>query len=75
MSDIVIKITGPGLVVNGPSIIVLKALRDIGFKVECEDWRGKDQWQRTEIENLEFIKSIANQIKVKVNVNPVPWGG
>jgi hypothetical protein len=72
--DAIIDVTGPGLVVNGPAIVLIKALKDIGFEVEYEDWLGKDQYDETQEEILNNVKSYAKSAKIKVIVHPQPWG-
>lgn len=73
--DAAIRITGPGLVVNGPARVVLAALRKAGFKVECEDWAGLDQWTGTDEELDAHVARHAPSMTIKVEVNPLPWGG
>lgn len=74
MSDVVIKITGPGLVVNGPALTVLKALKEMGFIVKSDSWLGLSQWEPIS-ETGNFIKDTARKINVDVTVDPQPWGG
>ncbi len=75
MSDVKIRIIGPGLVVNGPALIVLKALKDAGYKIDCEDWDGLKQWTGTDAQNLTFAASVASGMSINVSVEPYPWGG
>lgn len=73
-----VDIIGPGLVVNGPALLILRGLRDLGYKVECQEWLGFDQWKDGSKSNQEledFAKKRATDITVRVNVKPMPWGG
>lgn len=73
----IINIIGPGLLVNGPALIVLQALRECGFNVECEDWAGLNQWQVGQEITPPIAEHIIkhNDIDIKVVVKPQPWGG
>lgn len=72
-SDVVIEITGPGLVVNGAAITALNALRLAGFRVSCQDWAGLNQWPAHLHGDL--AQQQADKVTVSLIVNPMPWGG
>lgn len=73
-----IKISGPGLVVNGPAAIIYKALAEAGYDVQMEEFDGqfdgerdKDTWLESELFDL---KSRTKDWFVKIDVHPQPWG-
>lgn len=67
MIDIDVQITGPGLVVNGASFVIIDALKEAGFNVACKDWRGMDRHVKDE--------RLGDGFSVTIKVNPMPWGG
>lgn len=76
--DTTVEIVGPGLVVNHAAIVILKALKDMGFQVNYKEWAGLDYWQKsgqTEESLWAFIKQKAPEMRVDVKVHPQPWGG
>jgi len=74
-----ITISGPGLVVNGPALIIIQALKNAGYKVNYDNWHGLDQWQKimTTKEMLDKAKvhNSACDWTIDITVDPLPWGG
>lgn len=80
MFDTVIKIIGPGLVVNLPAAIIYDALTRAGYKVEIEEFDGqfrdetdqdRHRWPYSELVDLNR-RAIGSTIKL--DVDPQPWG-
>jgi hypothetical protein len=70
-----IKITGPGLCINGPALVVIEALRKAGYIVQFEEWDGLDQWDaKDRQESINGTETIV-PYKIDVEVRPQPWGG
>lgn len=65
MFNCTIKIAGPGLIVNTPAEIVIRALIEAGFNVEFNEWDGQERG---------YNKSVSDQ-NITVEVKALPWGG
>ena len=71
-----IKIVGPGLSVNYPTEIIVKALKEAGLQVEvenehpCEDPEGLINLIKERMES-----GTASNCKVTVKTTHLPWGG
>jgi hypothetical protein len=74
---VTIKIVGPGLIVNKPTAFIYKVLTEAGYKVDLEEFAGqhqyapKDQWPTNELIDTVPYKGL----EIKIDVNPLPWGG
>lgn len=69
MINIDVKITGPGLVVNKPVAIITKALIDAGYGVDINKFDGQN-------DDMEGIVAKSQSKKtIKIEVDPLPWGG
>lgn len=74
-----IKITGPGLVVNTPTAIIYKALKEAGYNITIPEFDGqfqyidKDDYPDNQISCLS-PKNNRN-IGLTIEVDPQPWGG
>jgi hypothetical protein len=90
MADVTIKISGPGLVVNGPAAVIFKALTDAGFEVELPEFLGQHQfmpkegWPDNEVTHLARPvppitlgdgRVLSCKRTAKIEVDPQPWGG
>jgi hypothetical protein len=70
-----IKIIGPGLVVNGPGVVIRNALVAAGYQVQLAEWIGLDQWPGTWEERQKIAAQLQRGMKVELIVDPLPWGG
>ena len=77
MLSVGIKLVGPGLLVNGPGMVVRQALIDAGYSVACDDWPGLDQAQEAGITAAQVIanKERNADIQIDMQVTACPWGG
>lgn len=78
-----IKLTGPGLVVNTPTAIIYKALKEAGFIIHLDEFDGqyqysiKEDWPDNQLEAFELVKlTYPNHIhEIRLEVDAQPWGG
>lgn len=69
--DCRIEISGPGGCINNQLVVIEKALRDIGYKVDVVN---NCPTNRTAAEDLAFITSLANKGTVVITMHHMPWG-
>jgi len=65
-----ITVSGMGLVVNGPAKALIYLLRQHGFDVRYEDWRGMEQYAQ---DGMKYLSKGDHPEKIVVKVNPLPW--
>ena len=71
-----IEIKGPGMTIQFPTEIIIKALKDAGLQVDVEDQFPSDNVD-------ELISEMKNKInsgeikdwKINVKTKHLPWGG
>lgn len=69
-----VSVDGPGLVVNGPALVIRKALLDAGYSVDIPDWPGLEQWPQ-DYDGWSELSKTQQSLTIKVEVSPQPWGG
>lgn len=71
MINLEVEITGPGLVINYPSELIIKALTDAGFNVNIVNKHRVDDPEKL----LDTNKDTNKDLTVTVISNHQPWGG
>jgi len=69
MFEYSVRISGPGLCVNGPALIIVEALKNAGFNVIVNNEHANPDLTCEEV--IEHEKNT----RVTVDVKHQPWGG
>lgn len=75
LGDVEVHIIGAGLMINYPTEVIIKALKEAGFKVEVDDPHPAEnpeeliEWQKVYIKNNDIT------LNCKVVAKHIPWGG